>query len=36
MTNLSLERTSTTWPRYAHQFIIAARGQAVPASQLQR
>jgi len=34
--NQSLERTSTSWPRYAQQFIIASRGQLVPAPQLQR
>lgn len=34
--NRSLEWTSTSWPRYAHQFMIAARGQLVPAPQLQR
>lgn len=34
--NQSLERTSTSWPRYAHQSIIASRGQLVPAPQLQR
>ena len=34
--NRSLERTSTGWPRYAHQFIIASRGQPVSAPQLQR
>ncbi len=36
MPNRSLERTSANWPRYAHQFIIAARGQLSSASQLQR
>jgi hypothetical protein len=34
--NLSLEWTSTTCPRHARRFIIAARGLAVPAPQLQR
>jgi len=34
--NRSLEWTSATWPRYAHQFIIAARGQLSSAPQLQR
>ena len=34
--NQSLEWTSTTWPRYAQRFIIASRGQLVPAPQLQR
>jgi len=34
--NLSLERTSATWPRYARPFIIAARGQLSSAPQLQR
>lgn len=34
--NLSLEWTSANWPRYAHQFIIAARGQLSSAPQLQR
>jgi hypothetical protein len=32
----SLEWTSATWPRYAHQGIIAARGQLSSATQLQR
>ncbi|TDM09001.1 MAG: hypothetical protein C4K60_06490 [Ideonella sp. MAG2] len=32
----SLEWTSTSWPRYARQLIIASRGQLVPATQLQR
>jgi len=36
MANRSLEWTSTGWPRYAQQFIIASRGQPVPAPQLQR
>jgi len=34
--NLSLEWTSTSWPRYARQLIFASRGQLVPAPQLQR
>ncbi len=34
--NQSLEWTSTDWPRYAQQFIIASRGQPVSAPQLQR
>lgn len=34
--NPSLEWTSTSWPRYAHQLIIAPRGQLVPDPQLQR
>ena len=34
--NRSLEWTSTGWPRYAQQFIIASRGQPVSAPQLQR
>jgi len=34
--NRSLEWTSTSWPRYAQQLIIASRGQLVPAPQLQR
>jgi hypothetical protein len=34
--NTSLEWTSSSWPRYAQQFIIASRGQLVPAPQLQR
>jgi len=34
--NQSLEWTSTSWPRYAQQFIIALRGQPVSAPQLQR
>jgi len=34
--NRSLERTSTSWPRYARQLIFASRGQLVPAPQLQR
>jgi hypothetical protein len=34
--NTSLEWTSTSWPRYAQQFIIAPRGQLVPAPQLER
>ena len=36
MANWSLEWTSANWPRYAHQFIIAARGQLSSAPQLQR
>jgi hypothetical protein len=36
MPNQSLERTSTSWPRYAWQLIIASRGQLVQAPQLQR
>jgi hypothetical protein len=36
MPNQSLEWTSTTWPCYAQQFIIASRGQPVPVPQLQR
>jgi hypothetical protein len=31
----SLEWTSASWPRYAPQLIIAARGQLSPAPQLQ-
>ncbi len=34
--NQSLEWTCTSWPRNAQQFIIASRGQLVPAPQLQR
>jgi hypothetical protein len=34
--NRSLEWTSTSWPRYAQQIIIASRGHLVPAPQLQR
>jgi len=34
--NPSLERTSAIWPRYAHQIIIAARGQLSSALRLQR
>ncbi len=34
--NQSLEWTSTSWPRYAQQFIIASRGQPDPAPPLQR
>ena len=36
MANWSLEWTSTSWPHYAQQSIIASRGQLVPAPQLQR
>ena len=36
MANRSLEWTSATWSRYAHQVIIAARGQLSSALQLQR
>jgi hypothetical protein len=36
MPNRSLEWTPTSWPRYAQQFIIASRGQLVPAPQIQR
>lgn len=34
--NQSRKWTSTSWPRYAQQFIIASRGQPVLATQLQR
>lgn len=34
--NPSLEWTSTNWPRYAQQLIIASRDQLVPAPQLKR
>ncbi len=36
LSNLSLERTSASWPRYAHLLIIATRGQLSSAAQLQR
>jgi hypothetical protein len=34
--NRSLEWTSTGWPHYAQQVIIASCGQPVSAPQLQR
>ncbi|WIV98333.1 hypothetical protein [Kinneretia aquatilis] len=33
---IPLEWTSTGWPHYAHQEIIASCGQPVPTPQLQR
>ena len=36
MANWSLEWTYANWPRYALQFIIAARGQLSSATQLRR